>query len=156
MTWHPSNKFTYVLNEILGSIDVYSYDNTTGLLTGPFQSISTLPSTWTGDNRAAEIQTTPDGKFLYASNRGYDSIVSFQIDTQSKENHLKLITWTTYLITYPRNFVIDPTGKFLLVGSSASNQIVSFFINATTGILTPTGAVTNSPGAICIQIVDVN
>jgi len=155
MTWHPTNLFAYVLNEVMGSVDVYNYDNTTGLMTGPVQSISTLPEGWSGDNRAAEIQTTPDGRFLYASNRGFDSIVSFQIDTSSKTAHLKLITWTTYAITYPRNFDIDPTGKFLLVGSSTSNQIVSFAINATTGILTPTGAVTSVPNAICIQIVEV-
>jgi len=155
MTWHPTNLFAYVLNEVMGSIDVYGYDITTGLINGPYQSITTLPEGWSGDNRAAEIQTTPDGKFLYASNRGYDSIVSYQIDISSKTTHLKLITWTTYLVTYPRSFNIDPTGKFLLVGSSASNQIVSFSINATSGILTPTGAVTNVPNAICIQIVEV-
>jgi len=156
MTWHPTNKFAYVLNEVVGSVDVYTYDTTTGLLTGPVQTISTLPEGWSGDNRAAEIITTPDGKYLYASNRGFDSIVSFQIDANSKDAHLKLITWTTYLVTYPRNFAIDPAGRLLLVGSSASNEIVAFSINATSGILTPTGAVTSVPNAICIQIVEVS
>jgi len=154
LAWHPNYQFAYVVNEILGIVDVFNYNEGTGVLSGPIQSISTLPTNFTGDNRAAEIYTTPNGMFLYASNRGYDSIVGYRIDTSSQAKHLTLLGWTTYLVDFPRTFAIDPLGNLLLVGSANSNEVVSFFIKGN-GDLVFTGAVTRVPNPICIQIVEI-
>jgi len=94
-------------------------------------------------------------KFLYASNRGYDSIVGFYIDPTSTDFHLKRVGWTTYRISTPRNFAIDPTGRLLLVGASTTNEIVAFNIGAD-GVLMPTGAITSIAGAISIVLSEIN
>jgi len=154
MCWHISNQFAYVVNEVINSIDVFNYSNITGLLTGPFQTISTIPDNFTNFTKAAEIAVTPDGRFLYASNRGFDSIVSYKIDIESKSEHLTLIEWITEGVTFPWSFAIDPMGKFLLVGSSTAQEIVTFSINSTNGRLTPTGAVISTDTNMCIQIME--
>jgi len=152
ITFHPSLRYGYVINELTSSIDVYLYDSATGLLSGPVQEVSTLPPDWVGESDAAEIAVTPDGKYLYGSNRGYDSIVSFYIDVTSTDFHLKRLEWVTHRISTPRGFAIDPTGNLLIVGASSTGEIVSFRINPDTGILTPTGAVTSMIGAITLSI----
>jgi len=152
---HPDRLFAYVINELLSTIDVYLYDSTKGLLTALVQSVSTVPQNWVGQSDAAEIVVTPDGKFLYASNRGYDSIVGFYIDPTSTDFNLKRIGWTTYRMSTPRNFAIDPTGRLLLVGASTTNEIVAFNIGGD-GILMPTGSVTSMAGAISIVLCEIN
>jgi len=152
---HPDRLFGYVINELTSTIDVYLYDSSKGLLTSLVQSVSTLPDNWSGSNEAAEIVVTPDGKFVYGSNRGYDSIIGFYVDPTSTDFHLKRIGWTTSRISTPRNFAIDPTGRLLLVGASTTNEIVAFNIGME-GILYPTGAVTSMPGAISIVLCEIN
>jgi len=154
-TLHPDRLYAYVINELKSTIDVYLYDSVKGLIMDLMQSVSTLPDGFTGDSDAAEIIVTPDGKFLYASNRGFDSIVGYYIDPNSKEFNLKRIGWTTYRISTPRNFAIDPTGRLMLVGASTTNEIVAFNI-LNDGILDHTGAVTSMAGAISIVLCDIN
>jgi len=154
--FHPSQLFSYVINELGDTIDVYLYDQVKGTFTGPIQTVSTVPDDFDGQSDAAEIVLTPNGKYLYASNRGYDSIVSFYVDPTQTDFHLKRIGWTTYRISTPRNFAIDPTGRLLIVGSSTTSEIVSFTIHPDTGALTPTGAVTSMGGAISISLNESN
>jgi len=153
---HPSHLFSYVINEMGNSIDVFLYDQKLGQFNGPIQSVSTLPEDFNGSSTAAEIVLTPNGKYLYASNRGYDSIVSYYVDPTQTDFHLKRIGFTTYRISTPRNFAIDPSGNLLLVGASTTAEIVSFTIHPDSGLLTPTGAVTSMSGAICIQFNEGN
>jgi len=156
IAFHPTQQFAYVINEMGSSIDVFLYDAKAGLFTGPMQTVSTLPTTFNGTNKAAEIAVLPSGNFLYGSNRGYDSIVAFAIDLASTDFHLKLIGWTTYRVSTPRGFGIDPTGSFLLVGSSGTNEIIPFYVHNDTGLLVPTGDAITTPSPICIQIVETD
>jgi len=151
IAFHPDRLFAYVINEMGNSVDVFTYDSKLGQLTALVQSISTLPDGWTGDSSAAEVFVTPDGKFLYASNRGYDSIVGYYIYPQSTDFHLKRIGFTTERISTPRNFAIDPNGRFLLVGASTTNEILTFNIR-NDGVLIWNGAITSMAGAISIQL----
>jgi 6-phosphogluconolactonase len=151
IAFHPDRLFAYVINELANTIDVFTYDSQAGQLTALVQSISTLPDGFSGSSEAAEILVTPNGKYVYASNRGYDSIVGYYVNPLSTDFHLKRISFTTERISTPRNFAIDPNGRFLLVGCSTTNEIVTFDI-LNDGFLVWNGALTSMAGAISIQL----
>ncbi|MFZ3333537.1 MAG: lactonase family protein [Candidatus Acidiferrales bacterium] len=137
LTLASSGKFVYVVNEMQSSLTVYSYDANNGAM-APLQKISTLPSSFHGENTAAEVVVAPSGKFLYASNRGDDnSIAVFRVN-QAKGT-LTLVEFVPTGGKTPRNFAIDPSGKWLLAANQDSNDIVTFRINPKTGRLTQTG-----------------
>jgi 6-phosphogluconolactonase len=120
----------------------------------PIQSITTLPRDFTGRNDDAEIRIHPSGKFLYASNRGDDSIAIYAID-QTKG------TLTQVAITHtggkePRNFEIDPTGKFLFAANQKSDNIVVFRIDQKNGQLTPTGKVLEVGSPVSVKFLAVD
>ena len=102
------------------------------------QTITTLPVDFKGVSYTSEIAVHPNGKFLYGSNRGHESMVVFTIDANTGK--LTLSSFTPTQGKFPRHFIIDPTGNFLLVGNQNSNNIVVFKINLTDGSLEPTGA----------------
>ncbi len=147
MAFHPSGKWAYVIDEMVSSITAFSYDGTRGAMTW-IQTVSTLPSDFTGSSTTAEIIVHPSGKFVYGSNRGHDSIVGFAIDPTSGK--LSLIGWTSTQGKVPRGFNIDPSGSLLLAGNQNSDSIVAFRIDPTTGTLVPTGAVTQTPTPVSI------
>ncbi|MFY9803299.1 MAG: lactonase family protein [Candidatus Acidiferrales bacterium] len=137
LTLADSGKFIYVINEMRGSLTVYAYNASDGAMT-PVQTISTLPGNFHGKNTAAEVVLHPSGKFLYASNRGDDnSIAVFAVDRE--KGTLALTEFVPTGGKTPRNFAIDPTGKWLLAANQDSNNVVIFRINAKSGRLTPTG-----------------
>jgi 6-phosphogluconolactonase len=100
------------------------------------QTISTLPADFSGEDNSAEIAVSPSGRFLYASNRGNDSIAVFQVDMNT--GLLNKIQNAPTQGQIPRNFVIDPTGRYLLVANQNSNNIVVFAIDRTSGRISPT------------------
>jgi 6-phosphogluconolactonase len=129
-------KFAYVVSEMGGTVSVYSYDAAQGVMKD-VQTISTLPADYSGPKACAEIAIHPGSKFLYASNRGHDSIAIFKVDAAKGT-----LTAAGYVPTggkTPRNFAIDPTGNFLLAANQDSNNVVVFKIDPQTGGLTPTG-----------------
>jgi 6-phosphogluconolactonase (cycloisomerase 2 family) len=107
------------------------------------QTISTLPSDFTGESSTAEIIVHPSGNWVYGSNRGHNTIVSFRIDQSSGK--LKVIDWTSTQGSIPRGFCIDPSGRLLLVGNQNSDSIAPFRINQSGGRLHPTGPTTSTP-----------
>ena len=119
----------------------------------PCKPISALPKDFTGQNDDAEIQMHPSGKFLYASNRGSDTIAVFAID--SGKGTLTPIEYTPTQGKIPRSFEIDPTGKFLFAENQKSDNIVVFRIDAKTGHLTPTGQVLNVASPVCVKFLGV-
>jgi 6-phosphogluconolactonase len=143
-------KFAYAICEMGSSVVAFSYDRSSGTL-APIQTISTLPSDFSGVDNSAEIQVSPSGRFLYASNRGNDSITVFQID--AKTGTLAKAQVVPTQGKTPRNFVIDPAGKYLLAADQDSNQIVVFAIDAASGQLTPTGQVVSAPSPVCLLLV---
>ncbi len=152
-TFHPNGKFGYVIDELSSTVSVFSYDAATGGL-NPLQTISTLPKDFTGENTDAEVEVHPSGKFLYASNRGHDSIAVFAIDP--KRGTLTLVENAPDPGKTPRNFEIDPSGKMLFVANQNSDNVVIFRIDQHTGHLEPTGKVLEVGQPVCVKFVPVD
>ena len=148
--FHPNGKFAYAIDELYSTIAGFSYDAAKGSL-HELQTVSTLPKDFGGYNNAAELQVHPTGKFLYASNRGHDSIAVFKIDADTGA-----LTPVEYVSTQgktPRHFAIDPTGSYLFAANQDSNNIVIFRIDPQTGRLTPTGHVLEAPSPVSIIFI---
>jgi 6-phosphogluconolactonase len=150
MALHPNGKFAYVLNEVNSTVTAFAYDSKNGSFSA-LQTLSTIPKDFTAHNDTAEIVVHPSGKFLYASNRGRDSIAEFTIDP-AKGTLMLAGNFPTQGKT-PRNFALDPTGKFLLAANQESNNIVVFRIDQSTGALSFTGQVAQVPAPVDIVFV---
>ena len=149
----PNGKFGYVVNEIQSTVSVFSYDSSAGVLRR-LQTISTYPKDFSAHNDDAEIQIHPSGKFLYASNRGHDSIAVFAIDPD--KGTLTLIEYASTKGKTPRSFEIAPGGLLLFAANEKSNNIVVFSIDAKTGRLTPTGKVLDVSEPVCVKFVPID
>lgn len=149
MTFHPNQKWAYVIHELNGTIEGYEVDKKSGVLTG-FQNISTVEPGRSSEAQSADIHISPSGRFLYASNRGkVNSIAMFSIDQVSGK--LQLIGFQAAKINCPRSFVIDPTGTFLLVANQNDNNIVTFRIDGASGKLIETILETKIPAPVCLK-----
>jgi 6-phosphogluconolactonase len=148
----PDGKFAYVVSEMRHSVTAFSNDAAGGRLQ-VLQTVTTLPKDFTGRNDDAEIAVHPSGKFLYASNRGDDSIAIYTID-QSKGT-LALVGIVHTGGKEPRSFEIDPTGVLLFAENQKSDNIVIFRIDQKTGQLTPTGQVLEVGSPVCLKFVAV-
>ncbi len=151
--FHPNGKFAYVLNEMGSTVSVFSYDSSGGVLRR-LQTISSVPQDFSGHKEAAEIQVHPSGKFLYASNRGHDSIAVFAIDPD--KGTLTLIEYASTKGQTPRSFEITPGGSLLFAANEKSNNIVVFHIDDKTGRLTPTGKVLDVAEPVCVKFVPID
>jgi 6-phosphogluconolactonase len=138
VAFRPDGKFVYVLNEMLSTVIAFRYDAGRGTL-AELQTLSTLQPGFTGDSSGAEIAVHPSGKFLYASNRGHDSIATFRIDPAT--GTLTSVHRMSTQGKTPRGFAIDPSGRFLVAGNQNSDTLVVFRIDQRTGELTSTGTV---------------
>ena len=118
-----------------------------------FQKISALPNGFSGRKEAAEIALHPTERFLYASNRGSDTIAVFEVQRRGGKLHLVDIVPTGG--KEPRHFAIDPSGHFLLVENQFSDAIVEFRIDPSTGKLTPTGETLSVPSPVCIAFIPI-
>jgi len=147
MAFHPSGQFVYVVNEINSTVTAFRKDPATGGL-APFGSVSTLPADFDGESTTAEIAVHPSGRFLYASNRGHDSIAVFAID--SDNGKLTALGQTPTGGKTPRNFSIDPSGQYLLAANQDSDNVVVFRIDAEQGLLEPTGQSVSVPAPVCV------
>ena len=148
LAFHPNGKFAYVINELQGTVSAFSYDATHGRL-NPLENISTLPKDFSAENTTAEIEVHPSGKFLYASNRGHDSIAAFAIDAQ--KGTLRLIDHFSTKGRTPRSFAIDPTGSWLLVANQNTGNVIVFRIDKRTGRLTAGGEEVKVPSPVCLK-----
>ena len=145
---HPNGKFAYVIQELSSQITTFNYKK--GSLTA-IQSISTLPADYKGANSCADIHISSDGKFLYGSNRIHDSIVIYSIDPRTGK--LTYITNESTKGKKPRNFMIDPTGNYVLVANQETDNIVIFKRDAKKGTLTPTGQEISVPNPVCLKMI---
>jgi 6-phosphogluconolactonase len=152
LSFAPNGKFAYVVNELQSTITAFSYNASAGKFQ-KLAGISTLPAGFSGHNDTAEIHVHPNGKFLYASNRGHDSIVAFSVD--QKTGALTLAGDFSTKGKTPRNFEIDPIGKRLFVANQDSNNIVLFNIDPNNGSLTPTDQTLQVPSPVSIQFIPV-
>jgi 6-phosphogluconolactonase len=148
--FHPGGRFGYSVNELLSTVTAFGYRK--GSLT-EIQTVSTLPAGFAGQNTTAEIRVHPNGRWLYASNRGEDSIAVFSID--EKTGKITRIENTPTQGSTPRNFYIEPSGRWLLAANQRSNNIAVFEIDARTGKLLPArqGITVGQP--VCLRTVAV-
>lgn len=151
LTIWPGKRRIYILNELNGSIDVVRIQPKTGTL----KSIQTIPSpnkNADANPASADIHLTPDGKFLFVSNRGIENnLVSFKVHPRTGK--LALLQTTSCQGKGPRNFFITPDGRWILVANQHSNQVVSFRLDAQSGLLTPGSARVDLHAPVCIVAI---
>lgn len=146
---HPSQRFAYGINELNNTLTVYSFDSVEGRLE-PVQHISSLPEDYTEENYPADIQLSPDGRFVYGSNRGHDSIVSFRIDPDT--GYLDDPSWTAAGGSWPRNFAI--LEDYALVANQYSDNIAVLRRDQLTGRLELTAQSLAISKPSCIALWD--
>lgn len=145
ITFHPTQPILYVINELSSTISILKKDvqnNSYSIV----ETINTLPEDFTGNNTAAHIEITKDGHYLYATNRGHDSIAVFKVN---KHGELTLIERVSVHGEHPRNFSLSPDNQFLIVANRDTNNICSFKRDYKTGRLTFIDE-TDAPRATCI------
>jgi len=150
MAFHPKGRFAYVICEMGNSVTAFSYHAAEGTFK-ELQTETTLPKDFKGDSSTAEIEVHPNGRFLYGSNRGHDSIVRYSIDAAKGT-----MTYVENVPTQgrtPRCFAIDPSGSFLIVLNEESDNVVGFKIDAQTGGLTPTGQTLEVGAPVCLRFL---
>ena len=140
LIFHPSGKFAYMTLELFGQVAAYRYKSGNLIPIGTYNLVSEGEK-----SQSAEVRSTPDGKFLYVSNRGHDSITGFSVNDETGE--LTKIQVISTEGETPRNFNVDPTGSCLVAGNQDTNTIIVYKINKETGMLTSFGKLikTNSP-----------
>ena len=131
--FHPSKDIAYFVNEQGCSVTAYHFDPSAGTLAA-FQTVSTQPESFDGENSCAQIQITPSGRFLYAPNRGHDSIACFSVDASTGE--LTAIGHQPTEKT-PRAFTLDPEGRFLFAAGLDSGVLAAYRIDLQSGVLKP-------------------
>lgn len=146
----PSAKQLYVLNELSSTITVFDYEPDALTFTRK-QTITTLPDQFSGDNTTAEILVDAKGRFLYASNRGDNSIVQYSINPE--DGSLTPVAWVPCGGETPRNFEIDPTGKWLFVANQHSDNIIIFSIDQESGSLIKTAGSIKVSAPVCIRFL---
>lgn len=146
ITFHPNGQFAYLINELAGKVTVFKYKN--GDLKSK-QEVITHPANYKGTIGSADIHISPDGKFLYASNRGEENTLTiFSIKRNGK---LKLVGFESTGGKTPRNFVIDPSGKYLLAANQETDNVAIFSRDMKTGKLTDTGNGFKISKPVCLK-----
>jgi len=150
---HPSGKFAYTNHELTAMVSALSRDPQTGALT-TVSTVSTLPDDAQSRKSTAECLVHPNGRFLYVSNRGHDSIACFKINPTTGELTVVAITHTQG--KEPRNFSIDPTGQWLLAANQNSDTVVVFSIDQQSGAISPTDNRIEVGRPVCVRMLVTN
>ena len=153
LAFHPSGRFVFLSSEMGSTLTAFAYDAKRGALK-ELQTVSTLPDAFTGNKSGAEVQVHPNGKFVYASNRGHDSIAVFGFDAGNGK-----LTYVENQATQgktPRHFAIDPTGQWLLAENQDSDSIVVFRVDAKTGRLSAAGQTISVGAPVCAIFMPAN
>jgi 6-phosphogluconolactonase len=149
-SFHPRLPYVFIVNERQSSLSSYRYDAQTGDIR-LVQTIPTIPADYTMNNSPADVHVHPNGRFVYSSNRGHNSIAIFRIDEAS--GRMTLVDIVSTQGATPRGFNFEPGGRFLLAGNQGTGNVVTFTIDGESGKLTPTGAKADVPRPVCIQFV---
>lgn len=147
IAFHPSNRFAYIVNELDSTVTSCRFDAETGRLT-PMQVLSALPDSFVGNSRAAEIAVSASGRFVYASNRGHESVAAFAVDETT--GRLTAAGWQPSGGRTPRFFALSPADDVLFVANEDSDDIVGFRVDPDTGALAPLGTVAHTGSPVCI------
>jgi 6-phosphogluconolactonase len=146
--FHPRLPYVFVVNERESSLSSFHLDSRTGEVR-PIQTVPTVPPGYSGRNAPSDVHVHPNGKFVYGSNRGHDSIAIFRIDEATG-----MLTQVDVVKTQgqnPRGFGFDPAGNFIVVGNQASNNLVTFAVDPDNGRMTPTGGKADISRPACVR-----
>lgn len=150
LTFHPNGRWAYLENELNSTVTALAYDAKAGTFQ-EIESQSTLPAGFTGENSGADVHVSPDGRFVYTSNRGDNSLAVFSI--APADGRLTLVQHVSTQGNWPRNFALDPSGRVLLVANQNSNDIFTYTVDKQTGKLTPTGKSVSVPSPMFVEVV---
>lgn len=150
IAFHPNGDRAYVINELNSTVTAFEYDAERGRLM-EIQTITTLPDGVSGENYPADIHVHPNGRFLYGSNRGHNSIVLYAIEAES--GRLRIVQHEPTGGEWPRNFGVHPSGRYLLAANQNSDNLNVFAIDERSGRLSPTGQSLEIPSPVCIRFL---
>jgi 6-phosphogluconolactonase len=150
LAFHPSERYAFVTNEVGSTMTSFAFDGEAGVLR-EIQTVPMVPASFSGRNSTADLRVHPNGKFVYATNRGHDTIASFAIDDAT--GRLTPLGHTSTQGGWSRHLRFDPAGRLLLVANQNANTIVPFAVDPENGSLTPTGAITHTPTPVCLQFL---
>ena len=150
LAFHPNGRYIYVLTELSCEVVLLDYDSEKYSINS-LQTISSLPENFKGENTGAAIRITPDGRFLYASNRGDNSLAAFSINQENGE--LSLIGFYSTLGDGPRDFNIDPTGKFIIAANEKSSSVVVYSIDQENGSLKTISDPIDIPNPVSVEFL---
>jgi 6-phosphogluconolactonase len=151
LAFHPNGRAIYAISELDSTITAFTWDSAHGTIK-EFQTISTIPSDFTGLKSGAAIRIHPSGKFAYASNRGHNSIAMYSVDSNSGK--LTSIGYESTRGKTPRDFNIDPSGQYLLAANQDSDNIITYRIDQQSGRLTFIEE-TKTPTPVCLQFMSL-
>jgi len=147
-SFHPRLPYVFAINERESSLSSYRYDvNTADVML--VQTIPTLPDGFAGRNSPADVHVHPNGRFVYGSNRGHDSLAIFRIDEAT--GRMTVVDIVPTQGSTPRGFNFDPSGRYIFAANQGANNIVTFAVDGESGKLTPTGSKVDVPKPVCIQ-----
>ncbi len=152
LAFHPNKKLAFVINELNSTVTSCTYNPKSGGLS-QIMTLSTLPDDFSGKSYCADVHVSPDGRFLYGSNRGHNSIVVYEIDDKTGE--ITLVDHHDVKGAWPRNFMIDPSGKFLLVANQHTNNVVVFKIDKESGRLRSNGVEIQVNKPVCLKMMPI-
>jgi 6-phosphogluconolactonase len=148
--FHPNGRFAYVINELGCTVAAYRYNAETGKLS-LLNALSTLPKGYTGENTTADVHVSPNGRFVYGSNRGHNTIAIFKVN--QSDGSIEFVDDQSTGGKTPRNFAIHPDGKYLYAANQDSDSIIQFEINQSSGELTPIGREIRCPMPVCLKFM---
>ncbi len=151
--FHPNQKLAFVNNELHSSLTSLAFDSNSGQLR-VVATLSTLPDGFSGGNSTAETQVHPDGRTVYVSNRGHDSIAQFRVNPKSGQ--IERLGWTLTEGRTPRNFCLSPDGDYLLAANQSSDSVVIFPIDAGSGRLKASVGRIAVPSPVCVKFLRLN
>ena len=149
--FHPDGRHAFVINEMAASITAFNWDAEKGILS-PYDTVPILGKDFKGLNTAAEVVVAKSGKFIYGSNRGDDSIVVHSFDPATGQ--LTFVQRIADGIKVPRNYAIDPSGKWLICGNLTANTATVYRVDSETGRLALAGLIA-VPEPLCVRFLQI-
>jgi 6-phosphogluconolactonase len=153
LDFHANGRWLYVINELDNTVTHFSRADAGSPFT-PIGSVPALPADWEGQSTCADIHIHPNGRLLYGSNRGHDSIVAYRIDQET--GALTLIGHTPSGGQQPRSFAIDPSGRFLYAAHQRTGNVVGFRLDPESGALSPLGIDLKIPSVVCVRFLSLD